>query len=188
MQSRTPQVLIQPLSLRPDHRGSQDWHSGWCHQMTKVPSRGKPCSLVAFLLLWLAPGPEPGRIYLLPGGYLFVGSRGLSRFAAGLVAESMDWLSGSIKEVACEWVTHMRWATWREARLRRAPGSWERAMLMGTGSQGAISLICLEGHNLTHPPLKKNQLSFILILRVGNIYCRKYRLWLSVHANLKLFF
>lgn len=129
-----------------------------------LQSHGIPATVVS-------PEPMPRGTHLLPAGHfenthgagqMFPDNRGLSRFAAGLVTESMEWLSESIKEVGCEWDTHRKQATWMWARVRRAPGSWKRAVVTGTGSQGAISVIYLHGHNFTRPPLEKNQLSLIL--------------------------
>lgn len=47
-------------------------------------------------------------------------------------------------------------------------------MVMGV-TQGPIALIGLDGHDLTCPPLKKNQLSLTLITKVDHIYCGKSR-------------
>lgn len=106
--------------------------------------------------------------------------RGLGRFAAGLVARAGSRKQGMIirvnliKKMGCEWDIHWGRVAWMWARVRRASGSWKRAMWWG--QEVREQSYNLSWYSQSHAFfLEKNQLSLILITEVVHIYCRTSR-------------
>lgn len=113
----------------------------------RYPQPGSPAVALAFPLLWRLPGPVPGARHichlqgtseniLVGSGQMRLPDTGLYSPAAGLVAGSVAWFWVQSNERGRVRVGHSVGVTQMWGRVRRASGSWRRAVVVGDGKSG----------------------------------------------------